>query len=182
MTGRANYRSMGGRISLGLEDEPHLAAEGDVSLRTACEYWKSRRIEVPADSNDIREVGWYGPHWGRRHELVLRMFGWPRGWRLANRVNLPRDTRTHDVALKAPNQLGIYDMSGKVWEWCQDVCTDDPDAVPVDGSAYAGPGDHNRRLRGGCHHNWNLHCTVDWRYGIEADAHDHCIGFRVVLA
>jgi putative chitinase len=56
LTGRANYRSMGGRIGLGLEDDPHLAAEGDVSLHTACEYWKSRRIEGPADSNDIREV------------------------------------------------------------------------------------------------------------------------------
>jgi len=56
LTGRANYRSMGGKISVGLEDEPHLAAEGDVSLRTACEYWKSRRLDVPADSNDIREV------------------------------------------------------------------------------------------------------------------------------
>jgi putative chitinase len=56
LTGRANYKSMGGKISLALEDEPHLAAEGSVSLRTACEYWKSRRIEVAADSNDIREV------------------------------------------------------------------------------------------------------------------------------
>jgi putative chitinase len=56
LTGRANYRSMGGKISVGLEDEPHLAAEGDVSLRTACEYWKSRRIEIMADNNDIREV------------------------------------------------------------------------------------------------------------------------------
>ena len=56
LTGRANYRAMGGKISVGLEDEPHLAAEGDVSLRTACEYWRSRRLDVPADSNDIREV------------------------------------------------------------------------------------------------------------------------------
>jgi putative chitinase len=56
LTGRANYRAMGGKIGLGLEDEPHLAAEGDVSLRTACEYWASRRIEIPADANDIREV------------------------------------------------------------------------------------------------------------------------------
>ena len=56
LTGRANYRSMGGTISVGLEDEPHLAAEGDVSLRTACEYWRSRRLDVPADANDIREV------------------------------------------------------------------------------------------------------------------------------
>ena len=30
------------------------------------------------------------------------------------------DYGTHDVATKAPNELGIYDMSGNVWEWCQD--------------------------------------------------------------
>lgn len=56
LTGRANYRSMGGKISLALEDDPELAGEGDVSLRTACEYWRSRRIEAAADANDIREV------------------------------------------------------------------------------------------------------------------------------
>ena len=56
LTGRANYRTMGTRISLGLEDEPHLASEGEISLRTACEYWKSHRLQNPADSNDITEV------------------------------------------------------------------------------------------------------------------------------
>ena len=92
-----------------------------------------------------------------------------------------RHTRTHDVATKAPNQLGLYDMSGNVWEWCQDACVDDIDQVPKDGTPWLGASDE-RRLRGGRHHNWDLHCTVSWRYGIAQDAHDGCIGFRLVLA
>lgn len=88
---------------------------------------------------------------------------------------------TQPVAQKAPNQLGIYDMSGNVWEWCQDTFIRDAGQIPADGSPFAGPGEE-RVLRGGCFHNWARHCTVSKRYAIAPDAHDGCIGFRLVFA
>ncbi|MCC6929470.1 MAG: SUMF1/EgtB/PvdO family nonheme iron enzyme [Gemmatimonadaceae bacterium] len=105
-------------------------------------------------SDDIEAVAWYD----RRH-----------------------GDQTQPVAKKAPNQLGIYDMSGNVWEWCQDSLSRDLSAIPTDGSAYEGPGDE-RVLRGGCFHNWAAHCAVSNRYEIARDFHDGCIGFRVVMA
>lgn len=88
---------------------------------------------------------------------------------------------THEVAQKLPNQLGIFDMSGNVWEWCQDIFTQDVQQIPDDGSAFVGEGDE-RVLRGGCFHNWPMHCTVSKRYQIAHDFHDGCIGFRIALA
>lgn len=132
-------------------------------------------------SNDPDAVAWYGPRWTRAHQLGVRMFGWKIGWRYLGRIRRRRRTRTHGVAMKAPNQIGLHDMSGNVWEWCADTCVDDFDRVPRDGQPYLGPG-AERRLRGGCHHNWDLHCTVTWRYGIDPEAHDGCIGFRLALS
>ena len=88
---------------------------------------------------------------------------------------------TQPVGRKGPNQLGIYDMSGNVWEWCQDVFTRDVDSIPVDGTALVGPGSE-RVLRGGCFHNWAVHCTVSKRYEIAQDYHDGCIGFRLAVS
>jgi formylglycine-generating enzyme len=104
--------------------------------------------------NDIDAVAWYD----RRH-----------------------GDHTQPVAQKAPNQLGVYDMSGNVWEWCQDTFSRDESVIPGDGTPYGGPGDE-RVLRGGCFHNWAIHCTVAKRYEIARDFHDGCIGLRVVLA
>lgn len=161
------------RFRLPSETEWEYAARGGPAWRDDFAF---------SGSNDPDEVAWYGPRWTAGRQLRVRLLGPHLGWRLAGRWPLlRRPTETRDVASKAPNQLGLYDMSGNVWEWCEDVCTDDLNAVPADGRPYLGTG-VDRRLRGGCHQNWDLHCRVFWRYGIEADAHDGCIGVRVVLA
>ncbi len=56
LTGRANYRVIGEKLGLPLEDEPVIAAEPATSLKIACEYWKSRKINDPAGRDDLIRV------------------------------------------------------------------------------------------------------------------------------
>lgn len=56
LTGRANYRTIGATLGLPLEDDPARAAEPATSLKIACEYWKSRAINTPADRDDLIAV------------------------------------------------------------------------------------------------------------------------------
>jgi formylglycine-generating enzyme required for sulfatase activity len=57
--------------------------------------------------------------------------------------------QTAPVGSFVPNQFGLYDMVGNVWEWVEDCLHEDYDRAPVDGSAWM-TGDCGRhRLRGG---------------------------------
>lgn len=172
-------RAVGGddatlRFRLPSESEWEYAARGGPHWRDGFAF---------SGSNDPDAVAWFGPRWLPWRAYVARLLGPRRGWRLLGRrrFTVSRSTHTHVVGTKAPNQLGLYDLSGNVWEWCHDTCTDDLSLVPTNGRPCDGVGDE-RRLRGGCHNNWDLHCTVAWRYGIAPDARDGDIGVRLVLA
>ena len=61
--------------------------------------------------------------------------------------------QTAPVGSFAPNQFGLYDMVGNVWEWTEDCYHDSYNGAPADGSAWTG-GDCSRRVvRGG---SWDL--------------------------
>lgn len=56
LTGRANYASMAQQLGLDLVAHPELAAEPAISLRIACAFWQSRKLNAPADRDDLEAV------------------------------------------------------------------------------------------------------------------------------
>ena len=58
-------------------------------------------------------------------------------------------TQTAPVGFFRPNQFGLHDMVGNVWEWVADCVHEDYNAAPVDGSAWMTGNCGQHRLRGG---------------------------------
>ena len=90
------------------------------------------------------------------------------------------DGRTHEVMTKAPNALGLYDMSGNVSEWCWDwegnYYSDDPQENPhgADSGKY-------RVCRGGSWQGEVSFCDVDARSILTTPTNAYSsLGFRVV--
>ncbi len=70
---------------------------------------------------------------------------------------------SHPVGIKLPNQFGLYDMSGNVWERCQDYGHSDYTGAPTNGSAWESPTSPYRVLRGGFWFNDASFCRSAYR-------------------
>ena len=106
-----------------------------------------------AGSDDIDEVGWY---------------------------NGNSSNKTHAVGQKQPNELGIYDMTGNVWEYCSDW------HMPYSAQAQTNPTGaatgEKHVLRGGCYHYDSKNCTNTNRHSYYTpDKGGASTGLRIVL-
>jgi formylglycine-generating enzyme required for sulfatase activity len=171
------------------------------------EYYKRMASAITEESHPIIGVSWHNAvaYCDWLSNLTKKKYRLPseaeweyaarggqesKGFRYAGGDNLKEvgwfsensHSETKPVGLKQPNELGIFDMSGNVWEWCMDHWHENYEGGPTDGRPWLNEGEdinHPRVLRGGSWDGSNGNCRVSDRDGVSADFRFSDVGFRI---
>lgn len=103
---------------------------------------------------------------------ALREYAW-------NETN--SDLKTHPVGSRQPNALGLYDMSGNVWEWCADRYDRDYYKQSPRSNPKGDPFGVNRIMRGGSSRSAAGFLRASYREYVAPDVRGDLFGLRLVL-
>lgn len=89
--------------------------------------------------------------------------------------------KTTDVGTFPPNDFGLYDMHGNIWEWCADNWHNNYLGAPIDGSIWTNGNERLSVVRGGSYCNKPNEARCAFRTATySCNDWDEGVGFRVV--
>lgn len=150
------------------------------SLPTEPQWEYAARAGATGDHyGSLDEIAWYANNSGRAYMDADRI--WRTDPQNFHRRVIQNGGQTHPVGTKKPNDFGLYDLIGNVWEWCEDLYYPNYEVIPaLDGSSKITGESKLRVMRGGSFGLTSTNNRAPRRARNVPSRRFHNSGFRIV--